>query len=203
MPTPPQIAPLSIPTPTTMTITPIIRQQQLQHILPAQLGPIHGLIDRDARHVQQRIQRQREPVLHIVAETGELPAAGGIAVRVAVGVLARSGADAAAVQVVGGGVGVLGGGAQAEGGRGHDGEGVGVVRAEEVVVVVVGDGEACCLRLAVGVVGVPGVGEGTGPGACAGLLLVDGVGLAVLAILAVLVIGEDGCSELAFARAAG
>jgi hypothetical protein len=90
----------------------------------------HGLVHVGTRNVEQRIKRQGQPVLHVVAEAGEMSSA-TVPVRIA----AVGRADATTRHVVGA-VWVLVRRLQAEGWRWHSRESV-IVRTQEVIVAVV------------------------------------------------------------------
>jgi hypothetical protein len=57
---------------TVLVVSVVSREQQLQHILPTQLGTVHGLVNVCTRYVEQRIERQSQPVLDVVGEVCEM-----------------------------------------------------------------------------------------------------------------------------------
>lgn len=78
---------------TVLMVRVVSREQQLQHILPAQLGTVHGLVDVCARNVEQRVKRQSQPILDVVGKVGEMRAS--TVVAAAVGIAARCRVDPA------------------------------------------------------------------------------------------------------------
>lgn len=67
---------------TVLIVGVVAREQEFQHILTAQLGTVHGLVDVRARDVEQRVERQSQPVLDVVGEVREMSACAIVGVAI-------------------------------------------------------------------------------------------------------------------------
>lgn len=122
-------------------------EQQLKHVLTAELRTVHGLVHIGTGDVEQRIKRQGQPVLHVITEAGEMSTTAIVAIRIA----AIGRADATTSHLIGP-VWILIRRLEAEGWRWHDRESVVMWSEEMVVVVVRRQVEVILLLLGVGAV---------------------------------------------------